>query len=339
MAQRYDTRHSPRFTSLTSFPQVIWPPAVVLVFSVMMTSLCKEYYQFMLAQGILGGISMGMTMAPSIASTGQYFNKNRGAAMGIAIAGSSLGGVIFPIALSKMLYNPRLGFGWTVRICGFIILAVLGASCCFIRARLPPRKNDFLKLEAFKKSSYSSLAIAAFLMLLGIFTPFFFLPIYATQHGMSLQHAYYLVALLNGTSTFGRLIPGVLADRMGPLNMLFVFGNISGIFILCWSRMTSHAAITAFSALYGFFSGSILSLLSVSLSHMAGNPQDIGTYLGMGMFIVSFGTLVGPPINGALLTDYQSFLQAQIFSGVVVIAGCFLLIVTKISWKGLFTKS
>jgi hypothetical protein len=36
----------------------------------------------MLAQGILGGLGMGMTMAPGMAATGQYFNKKRGAAMG-----------------------------------------------------------------------------------------------------------------------------------------------------------------------------------------------------------------------------------------------------------------
>lgn len=47
-----------------------------------MTSLCKEFWQFILAQGILGGLAMGMTMAPGMAATGQYFNKKRGAAMG-----------------------------------------------------------------------------------------------------------------------------------------------------------------------------------------------------------------------------------------------------------------
>lgn len=91
----------------------------------MMTSLCKEYYQFMLAQGVVGGIAMGFCMAPAVAATGQYFNKKRGAAIGLAVAGSSLGGVIFPIALSKMLYNPSIGFGWSIRILGFIMFALL----------------------------------------------------------------------------------------------------------------------------------------------------------------------------------------------------------------------
>ena len=34
-------------------------------------------------------------MAPGMAATSQYFNKKRGAAMGIAVAGSSLGCVLF----------------------------------------------------------------------------------------------------------------------------------------------------------------------------------------------------------------------------------------------------
>jgi len=39
---------------------IVWPPAALFIFSVMMTSICKEYYQFILCQGILGGVSMGM---------------------------------------------------------------------------------------------------------------------------------------------------------------------------------------------------------------------------------------------------------------------------------------
>lgn len=36
------------------------PGTVILVFSIMMTSLSSEYYQFILAQGVLFGIGVGM---------------------------------------------------------------------------------------------------------------------------------------------------------------------------------------------------------------------------------------------------------------------------------------
>ena len=36
------------------------PGTVILVISIMMTSLCKQYYQFILAQGLLFGLGIGM---------------------------------------------------------------------------------------------------------------------------------------------------------------------------------------------------------------------------------------------------------------------------------------
>lgn len=131
--------------------QVVWPPALIYVFSVMMTSICKEFWQFLLAQGILGGLCMGGSMGPAMAAVGQYFHKNRGAAMGLSVAGSSLGGVIFPIALSKMLYNPSLGFGWTVRILGFIMLALILPACFTVRGML------ILDAQSFKVGSNESI--------------------------------------------------------------------------------------------------------------------------------------------------------------------------------------
>lgn len=84
---------------------------MLYVVSIMLTSVCKEYHQFVLAQGILGGLSNGMTIFPAMSAGPQYFNKRRAAAMGIGIAGSSLGGVVWPIVLSKMLNETELGFG------------------------------------------------------------------------------------------------------------------------------------------------------------------------------------------------------------------------------------
>ncbi|QSZ33609.1 hypothetical protein DSL72_005177 [Monilinia vaccinii-corymbosi] len=316
----------------------LWPASLLYVFSVMMTSLCKEYYQFILAQGILGGVATGMVMSPGMTAVGQYFNKKRGAAMGIAVAGSSLGGVVFPIALAKMFASPKLGFGWTVRIIGFIMLAVLAISCPPIRARLPPRKKSFFLLSAFKEPPFITLLVSAFLMILGVFIPVFYLPSYAVQYGMSTELSAYLVSILNGASFFGRVIPGVLADKVGRFNMFCGVGICTGILVFCWQKITSNAGIIVFAAFYGFFSGAIVSLVTVCYASVPKNPQNIGTYMGMGMAITAFAALIGPPINGALVNHYHSFDQVSDFSGIMVLVGGIFVLVIKHTEGGVFKK-
>lgn len=317
----------------------MFPACLVLVFSVMMTSLCKEYYQFILAQGLLGGCAMGMTMAPGLSAIGQYFNKNRGAAMGAGVAGSSIGGVIFPIAISRMLANPSLGFGWTIRICGFLIFGVLMVACTLVRARLPPRSGRFFLLGAFTEKAYIALIAAIFLIMLGLFTPFFYLPTFAIQNGMSIQLSSYLISILNGASFFGRVIPGILADRVGRYNILGSVAIISGVLVFCLQKMTTNPNIIAFSVLYGFFSGAIVSMMSVCIAQIPQHPRDIGTYMGQGMAIVAIGALIGPPSNGALVSHDHSFNNALNMSGVFVVVGGALVFVAKVvAKKGMFTK-
>lgn len=259
--------------------------------------------------------------------------------MGIAVAGSSLGGVIFPIALSKMLYNHKLGFGWSVRVCGFLMLAILGLSCTAIRARLPPRKGQFFLLSAFKEFRFLSLVGAMFLIMMGIWAPFFYLPSFAVAHGMNQLLASYLIAIINAASFFGRVIPGILADKFGRLNGLCAAALASGILALCWQRVTSNADIIVFAGLYGFCSGAIVSLMSAAMAQVPSNPRDIGTYLGMGMFCVSFAALVGPPINGALISRYHSFTQVSIYSGVMLlVGGSCILLVKYANGKGVLSK-
>jgi MFS family permease len=305
----------------------------------MMTSLCTEYYQFLLAQGILGGISMGMMMAPAVAATGQYFNKNRGAAMGLAIAGSSLGGIVWPIALGKMLYNPNLSFGWSVRISGFIMLALVGPACAAIRARLPPRKGMFFLPEAFKNPQFLGVVGSTALMLLGLFMPFFYLPIFAVENGMSTDLAAYIIAILNAGSFFGRVIPGVLGDKLGRYNAFSAAALSSGVLLLCMQWLNSNASIIVFSGLYGFCSGAIVSGMSVVLAQIPKDPREIGTYMGMGMATISIAALVGPPIDGAFQTHYHGFHQVSTFSGVMVLAGGIACFLTKhTTEKGIFGK-
>jgi MFS family permease len=319
--------------------KVMYPAVVSYIFSVMMTSISTKLWHFILGQGILGGFSMGMILGPAMGATGQYFKKRRAAALGMTVAGSSVGGVIFPIALSKMLANPNLTFGWTVRILGFIMVACLTVTCLTVKARLPPRKGQFLLPAAFKELPYVTLIGAMFFAVLGLFTPFFYLPSYAAQHGMSVQLSSYLAAILNGASFFGRAVGGILADRLGRYNMLCFATTGTGILVFCWPSAQSNAPIIAFSVLYGFFSGAIISLMAVCFMSTAKDAKNNGTYYGMGMAIDSIAALIGPPITGAIVTKYHGFNEAAYFSGAAVLVGAVGALGAKYaSGKGFFAR-
>ena len=315
-------------------------PALFYILSIMLTSISTKLWHFILAQGVLGGISSGMTFAPSTAAVGQYFFKKRGAAMGMGIAGSSLGGVVFPIALNEMLRKQDLGFGWSVRILGFMILVLLAPSCLSIKARLPPRNSSFFLPSAFKEPSFVMLVAAGFFAIMGMYPPMFFLPSYAITQGMSSKLAFYLVAILNAASFPGRVLPGILADKYGRMNMLFIAAFSTGVLSLCWQVCHSNAAILVYTVLFGFCSGAIISGSSIGLASIPKDPRNIGTYMGMGMGVISLATLVGPPASGAMVARYHGFTQVSIFSGVTCLVGSVFVILTKLlGGHGLLTKA
>ena len=310
--------------------KVMYPASVLYALAVMLTSLCTQYWHFMLAQGVLTGIADGLLMFPAMSAMTHYFNKKRGAAMGLAIAGSSLGGVVFPIALGKMLTESDIGFGWSIRICGFVMIPILVFSCLTVKARLPPRKTSFFLPSAFKNILYDTLLASIFCLLIGMFVPLIFIPTYAIQHGVDPTLASYLVAILNGASVFGRILPGIAADRFGRLNVLAAMGAGTGVLVLVWPRVGGTAGIVVFSVFFGFTSGAIVSGATVALSMCPDSLEDMGTWMGQGMAIASLAALVGPPVTGALVERFGGFTEVSVFGGVFTLVGAALAVVAKI---------
>jgi MFS family permease len=72
------------------------------VLGLMMTSLCTEYWQFILAQGICSPLGLNCIFQAATSTIPTWFLKNRGLAYGIMAAGSGLGGIIFPIMASHL---------------------------------------------------------------------------------------------------------------------------------------------------------------------------------------------------------------------------------------------
>lgn len=246
----------------------------------MMASLCKELWQFILAQGILLGVSMALLVTPMLALVGQHVKVKRAAAMGIVIAGSSLGGVIWPIVIRELLQKPNLGFPWTMRISGFIMLPLLLISCiCCRPAPTPqptqptnedqpasaskepktPLKTDF---SILKQPKMQLTCLSFFIIYFGMFSPFFYTTSYGIKMGFSDDLSFYTVSIVNGASLFGRILPGIVADKYGKFNCCIVATGLAGIIALCWTKATSVAGLVVWSAAYGFASG--VSIPSIS---------------------------------------------------------------------------
>ena len=94
-----------------------------VVFGLMMLSICKTYWQALLTQGLVVGTGAGCLFVPCVAVLPTYFNTKLGLAVGLAAAGSSMGGVIYPTVLYQLI--DKLGFGWSVRVLAFIALVTL----------------------------------------------------------------------------------------------------------------------------------------------------------------------------------------------------------------------
>ncbi|KAK4182582.1 major facilitator superfamily domain-containing protein [Podospora australis] len=318
---------------------VIYAGSLTYILSIMLLSLCTQFWHFMLAQGLLMGLGSAMMQIPAFAVVSQYFDKKRAAALGIVISGSSIGGVVFPIALSKMLNDSSLGFGWSVRIMGFVITPLMAFVCFALVPRLPPRKTQFFIWKAFTEPRFVLLVTAVFFAMLGLFTPLFYIPSYAVSRGIEVTLASYLLAIVNGASTFGRIIPGFLADKYGKLNV-FGIGTVSmGIVTLCFNSATSTAGLVVYCIAIGFTSGTIISGQSAAFSVCVENPQNLGTYIGMGLSVGSIALLIGPPINGALLDKYGGYLEVSIFSGIMCLVAGVVVFGSKLATpQGLFGR-
>jgi MFS family permease len=294
--------------------------AILGPLGMMMTSLSTEFYQIFLSQGVCTGMGASLLFLGAVTVAPQYFKKRRSFALGVCASGSSFGAVVYPIMVHRLLTS--IGFAWTARALGFVLLAGNLFPVLIIKARIPPRRGGpLLELGAFKEPAYTLFVAAGFFGFMGVYTAIFFLQSYAVQNGIGSELAFYFTSILNAGSVFGRLVPNYLADKMGPINVIFPYIGICGILAFCWIRINTEAGLLVFAILYGYFSGAFVSLPPAVIASLTKDMSRLGTRMGMFFFISSIGVLVGTPISGALITSAGgSYVTAQVYSGVLLLA-------------------
>ncbi|KAJ5084848.1 hypothetical protein NUU61_009427 [Penicillium alfredii] len=308
--------------------------AVMLPFGLMMTSLSTKYWHLILSQGICVGLAAGCLFVPSVAILPQYFRRKRGLANGLAASGSSVGGVVYPIMFDQL--QKKVGFPWATRALGFLCLGSICISLSVMRVRFQPKeKRKLYQLSAFKEPAYCIFAVAMFLGFLGFYNFLFYVQSYAIETGIvNANLGFYLLAMLNAASTFGRIAPNFIADHTGPLNMLTPAVTITAVLAFVWIRVHTVPGIIILAVFYGFFSGGFVSLPPVVMASMTPDVRDLGTRLGMIFATTSIGLLIGTPIGGAILSDTHGYLGLQLFTACCLIASACLMALVRFVRSG-----
>ncbi|TLS21240.1 uncharacterized protein PpBr36_10569, partial [Pyricularia pennisetigena] len=299
--------------------------------------------------GVTVGLGMGLCFSTLSIMPPQYFSRRRGLANGIVFSGGGFGGAALSIVSDKLIR--RLGPAWTYRAIGLGILATGLPAAVLIRERVEVKNarrstaagaaRGMVEWGLFRNPAFAFLFAASAIGTFPLLVPPFFIPLYA-QQGLGLPSATgaALLAGFNLTSAVGRILCGLLCDRLGAVNTLlgsFVMGAVS--MLVLWPASTSLAPLAVFVVVNGVANGAFFSTMPTVAGNIFGSAR-VGVAMGMlvtgwggGYLMVSHVLFLacGAPIAGHLLDAYggsenglQAYRPAMFYAGsLTLVSGTF----------------
>jgi len=282
-----------------------------------------------LTVGIIGGAGIGLAYVCPIAACVKWFPDKRGLVTGLAVAGFGAGAWIFAKVASTFIdsYGILLTFKYLGLI--FLISVISGAQLL----RNPPdqwKPPQQLPSESFTKTTlvanfewYDMIkcrqfwmlwimfasGAAAGLLVIGILKPY---GLHSGLEATAAANAVGVLALFNGA---GRIIWGLVSDKIGrkkAMSLMFLF---QGIMMLVLSEMGStELTLTIAAAWIGFNFGGNLALFPTTTADYFGT-KNIG--INYALLFTAYGVagITGPILAGSVFDMTGSYLWAFIPSG------------------------
>jgi len=309
--------------------------------------------------GCMGGIGMGFTYSTTIACAQKWFPHKKGLISGIIVSALGFGGVVFTPVVEKLIVNfggEGIGELNSLMILSAVFLVVCSVGSIFLKnppagymentvtpvADKPAASKPLTdKPEAIEPVNFTTtqmlktpqfylvlftfmLACMGGLMMIGFAKPIAF------AKGLT-QTATIGVIAISITNSLGRLVWGMISDKLGRINTVLVLLTGTAVLSLFVNMVTGYWVFVLI-AFIGFFYGGIIGTFPSLTADLFGAKNMAANYgfvlLGFGAGAVISSQIAGYYKNAAAL-DISLMYPAFIIASCCAAAGIGLMVILK----------
>jgi MFS family permease len=269
---------------------------------------------------IIGAGVGSATLVPAAVVAARWFSDRRALALGVSIAGTSIGGMIMPLVVEHFI----AASGWRSALIAIAVPVLLIALPLNLFAvRLPsepalrhsvkPTSEELPGLEltpALRTLSFWMLALMQVFAGMGLSGTYYHIVPFLVASGYSSHQAALVLSLQAGAVTVGFLVMGYLSDRFSVRIVLpaalFIEGLGIASFLGARSPQLAMLSLTAFLIAFGITSGATSSLVPIIVAESLG-LRRFGTLTGLMGLCATIGGSAGPLAVGAIFDATGSY--------------------------------
>ncbi len=274
-----------------------------------------------------------------------WFRRNRGLAMGIALTGTSFGGALIPQIATPLITS----YGWRtamISVSLLVWLILLPATIFLVKSRpsdiglLPDGYNTsnvegenksfemtgMTLLEAISTPTFWIFSICAALIFYGIFVVSQQLNLYlqSPKVGFTLQQAGNAQSAMFLASIVGKFLFGFLSDRFKATRVMLFGAALMFASTLVLLNLSAETVLL-FAIPFGLTYGGIFVLLQLLVADYFG-LKNLGTILGAVTVIETIGGAAGTRITG-MIADANGGDYSKGFTLLILTTGISLLLI------------